>query len=52
MVLIIAALDRVFDRYEDTVRYTDVSIRCWLYSQSADQPYKAPFEQLGRGNIA
>lgn len=48
LALIVSALDRVFDRCEDTVRHTDVSIRCWLRGQYFDRPYKAPFELVGR----
>jgi hypothetical protein len=44
LVLIIAALDRLFDRCADTVRHTDVSIRRWLRGRYPDRPYKAPFE--------
>src|SRR5262249_41987692 len=42
------AMDRLFDRCEDTLRYTDVSIRCWLRSREAHRPYKTPFELVGR----
>ncbi|KAH8686644.1 hypothetical protein GQ44DRAFT_631729, partial [Phaeosphaeriaceae sp. PMI808] len=45
---IVTALDRVFDRCEDTVRHTDVSIRCLLRSSYPDRTYKAPFELVGR----
>jgi hypothetical protein len=31
-----------------TLRHTDVSMRCWLRSQYVDRPYKAPFELVGR----
>jgi hypothetical protein len=48
LVLMIAALGRVFDQCADTVRHTDVSMRCWLRSQFVDRPYKAPFELVGR----
>jgi hypothetical protein len=48
LVLMIAALGRVFDQCADTVRHTDVSMRCWLRSQVVDRPYKAPFELVGR----
>ncbi|PVH90430.1 hypothetical protein DM02DRAFT_507982, partial [Periconia macrospinosa] len=44
LALMVSALDRVFDRCEDTIRHTDVSIRCWLRGQYFDRPYKAPFE--------
>ncbi|KAJ8610561.1 hypothetical protein MRB53_038466 [Persea americana] len=37
------AIDRFLDRVEDTVRHTDQSIRCWLRSQVAGRPFKAPF---------
>jgi hypothetical protein len=40
-------LDRVFDQFEDTVRQTDVSIRCLLRSLYLDRAYKAPFESVG-----
>lgn len=39
-----AAMDKFFDRCEDTVRHTGHSIRCWLRSHLADRPYKAPFQ--------
>lgn len=39
-----AAMDRFFDRCEDTVSHTGHSIRCWLRSHLADRPYKAPFQ--------
>ena len=42
------AVDHFFDRYEDTVRHTDHSIRCWLRSQIPGHPYKAPFKMPGR----
>ncbi|KAJ6191987.1 hypothetical protein J3E72DRAFT_443135 [Bipolaris maydis] len=45
---IVTTLDRVFDRCEDTVRHTDVSIRCLLRSSYPDRTYKAPFELVGR----
>ena len=48
LALIVAALDRVFDKCEDTIRYIDVSIRCWLRRQYFDRSYKAPFELVGR----
>jgi hypothetical protein len=48
LVHMIAALGRVFDKCADTVRCTDVSMRCWLRSQFVDRPYKAPFELFGR----
>jgi hypothetical protein len=34
----------------DTVRHTDISIRCWLRSQTPDRPYKAPFVLTGRSS--
>lgn len=43
-----AAVDRAFVCCRDTVRHTDISIRCWLRSQYPDRPYKAPFELPGR----
>jgi hypothetical protein len=45
---LVTALDRGFDRCEDTVRHTDVSIRCLLRSSYPDRTYKAPFELVGR----
>jgi hypothetical protein len=45
---LVTALDQVFDRCEDTVRHTDVSIRCLLRSSYPDRTYKAPFELVGR----
>jgi hypothetical protein len=39
-----AAMDRFFDRCEDTVSHTGHSIRCWLRSHLADCPHKAPFQ--------
>jgi hypothetical protein len=43
-----AAIDRFFDRCEDTVRHTDHSLLCWLRSQYLGKTYKAPFELAGR----
>lgn len=34
---LVTALDQVFDRCEDTVRHTDVSIRCLLRSSYPDR---------------
>ncbi|KAK6221466.1 hypothetical protein QIS74_04759 [Colletotrichum tabaci] len=45
---IISAVDGLMDRCEDTVRHTDVSMRCWLQSSEPHRPYKAPFELTGR----
>ncbi|KAF1939465.1 hypothetical protein EJ02DRAFT_497113 [Clathrospora elynae] len=45
---LVTALDRVFDRCEDTARHTDVSIRCLLRSSYPDRTYKAPYELVGR----
>jgi hypothetical protein len=45
---LVTALDRVFDRCEDIVRHTDVSIRCLLRSSCPDRTYKAPFKLVGR----
>ncbi|KAL0764704.1 hypothetical protein CaCOL14_012794 [Colletotrichum acutatum] len=45
---IMSAVDGVFDRCEDTIRHTDVSMRCWLRSSEPYRPYKAPFELVGR----
>lgn len=41
---IVLALDRLFDRCGETVRFTDVSVRRWLRGRFPDRPYKAPFE--------
>ncbi|KAK2005687.1 hypothetical protein LZ32DRAFT_545546 [Colletotrichum eremochloae] len=49
---ITSAVDGVFDRCEDTIRSTDVSMRCWLRSSEPYRPYKAPFELVGRQAIA
>jgi hypothetical protein len=38
LVLMVAALGRVFDQCADTVRHTDVSMRRWLRSQWVDRP--------------
>jgi hypothetical protein len=48
LVLMIAALGRIFDQCADTIRHTDVSMRCWLRSQFIVRAYKAPFELVGR----
>jgi hypothetical protein len=48
LVAIGRAVDRFFDRCEDTARHTEHSIRCWLKSQIPGRPYKAPFEIPGR----
>jgi hypothetical protein len=45
---LVTSLDRVFDRCEDTVCHTDVSIRCLLRSSYPDRTYRAPFELVGR----
>jgi hypothetical protein len=42
------AVDRFFDRCEDTARNTDHSIRCWLRGQIPDRPFKAPFSLVMR----
>lgn len=47
LVLIVAALGRVSGQCEDTVKHTDVSIRCWLRSQCVDRPYKLLLNWLG-----
>jgi hypothetical protein len=36
------------ERCRDTVRHTDISIRCWLRGQTPDRPYKASFMLTGR----
>ncbi|RKK99668.1 hypothetical protein BFJ70_g17487 [Fusarium oxysporum] len=35
---IMAALDRLFERSNDTIKYTDVSLRRWLRSVYPDRP--------------
>ncbi|KAF6785961.1 hypothetical protein CSOJ01_15498 [Colletotrichum sojae] len=45
---IVSAVDGLLDRCEDTIRHTDVSIRCWLRSSEPQRPYKAPFELVSR----
>ncbi|KAJ6197808.1 hypothetical protein J3E72DRAFT_174639, partial [Bipolaris maydis] len=45
---IVTTLDRVFNYYKDTIRYTNVSIRYLLRSSYLDRTYKAPFELVGR----
>ncbi|KAM0724082.1 hypothetical protein Q7P37_000262 [Cladosporium fusiforme] len=42
------AVDRFFDRYEDTVLHTDHSLLCWLRSQYFGKAYKDPSELPGR----
>jgi len=42
------AVDRFFDRCENTVLHTDHSLLCWLRSQYFGKAYKAPFELSGR----
>ncbi|KAK1950832.1 hypothetical protein LY78DRAFT_708415 [Colletotrichum sublineola] len=49
---IVSAVDGLMDRCEDTVRHTDVSMRCWLQSLEPHRPYKAPFELTGRPSTA
>ncbi|KAI8411163.1 hypothetical protein FOFC_07757 [Fusarium oxysporum] len=39
-----AALDRLFERSNDTIKHTDISLRRWLRGIYPDQPYKRPFE--------
>ncbi|KAI1839744.1 hypothetical protein JX266_014045 [Neoarthrinium moseri] len=41
---IVTALDELRQRCEDTVRHTDVSIRCWLRSNLPDRTHQKPFE--------
>ncbi|KAH7111527.1 hypothetical protein EDB81DRAFT_848972 [Dactylonectria macrodidyma] len=48
LALIMAALDRLFDRCGETVRCTDVCVRRWLRGKFPDRPYKAPFELVIR----
>jgi hypothetical protein len=42
------AVDRFFDRCEDTTHHTDHSLRCWLRSHYTGKAYKAPFELPSR----
>jgi hypothetical protein len=42
------AVDRFFDRCEDTILHIDHSLLCWLRSQYFGKAYKAPFELSGR----
>jgi hypothetical protein len=48
LVLITIAVDRFFERYEETVLHTDDSLPCWRRSQHFENPHKAPFELPGR----
>jgi hypothetical protein len=36
-------LNIALGRCRDTVRHTDISVRCWLRGQTPDRPYKAQF---------
>ena len=45
---LMTAVDRLFDRCEDTVRHTDYSLRFWLRSHEIHRPYKVPFELVSR----
>lgn len=45
---LMAALDRAFDRCEDTMRRTGHPILCWLNSGSRNRFYQKPFGFLGR----
>lgn len=38
------AMDKLFDRCEDTVSHKGPSIQCWLLSHLADRFYKPPFQ--------
>lgn len=42
------AVDRFFDRCEDTALHTDHSVRCWLRGQIPGRAYKSPFQLPGR----
>jgi hypothetical protein len=44
LVNIMAAINRLFDRCNNTVRHTDNSLRRWIRGRFPDLPYKAPFE--------
>ncbi|KAG7408747.1 hypothetical protein Forpe1208_v012128 [Fusarium oxysporum f. sp. rapae] len=44
LMAIVSALDRLFDRCGETVRFTDTSVRRWLRGRFPDRPYKTPFE--------
>lgn len=48
LALMVAALDRLFDRCADTVRRSDVCLRRWLRGTLPDRPYKSPFELVSR----
>ena len=48
LLMIGRAVDRFFDRCDDTLQHTDHSLRCWLRSQVPGRPYKAPFQAPGR----
>ena len=48
LLLIVHALDAFFDRCEDTVAHTDISIRCWLRGYFPYKPFKSPFQLPGR----
>ncbi|TQN64886.1 hypothetical protein CSHISOI_10700, partial [Colletotrichum shisoi] len=45
---IMLSVDGVFDRCKDTIRSTDVSMRCWLRSSEPYRPYKAPFKLVSQ----
>ncbi|KAK1973801.1 hypothetical protein LZ30DRAFT_609813 [Colletotrichum cereale] len=45
---IVLVVDGLLDRCEDTVRHTDVSMRCWLCSLEPYRLYKAPFKLVCR----
>ena len=42
------AVDRFFERCEDTARHTHNSVRCWLRGQILGRTYRAPFDLPGR----
>ena len=50
LVAIGVALDAFFDRCEDTVGHTDHSMLCWLRGHFTDQPYRFPFQLVGRNS--
>lgn len=47
LLVVSQGIDRFFDRCENTVRYTDYSVRGWLRGQIVGRPYKAPFHLPG-----
>ncbi|KAH7202714.1 uncharacterized protein BKA55DRAFT_547469 [Fusarium redolens] len=50
LALIMDATDRLFDRYGDTIRSTDICVRRWLRGRFADRLYKAPFKLISKSS--